>query len=197
VVDLDALPLPRYDQNTYPSMAGAKLKVLSYEESRGCRNRCAFCTHRSKAGNLRIKRPDRITTDLRSLLKVSGCRLFRLSGSYTPGDVLQQIADHLIESQREGNDLGLKWTAFGHVIGSGNVNFARIREAGCVSMLFGVESGSQRILDGALNKGTDVGHIRNTLISARRAGIKVLASAPDLKSRRSYSRRQRASIGNR
>ena len=176
VVDLDALPLPRYDEAVYPSMADGKLKVLCFEESRGCRNRCGFCTHRSKAGHLRVKRPERVTADLEELLRRTGCPAFRLSGSYTPGAILQQIADHFLQDRFFQNQHRPLWTTFGHVKGSGDVDFRRIREAGCVALLFGVESGSQRILDEVLHKGIRVEQIRRTLTAVRQAGIKVLAS---------------------
>jgi len=171
VEDLDALPLPCYDETVYPAMAVGKLKVLCFEESRGCKNRCTFCTHRSKAGHLRVKDPGRITADLQTLMARTGSPAFRLSGSYTPSVVLQQIADHFLEQESPP-----PWTTFGHVRDSGDVDFARIRAAGCISMLFGVESGSQRILDQVIDKGVTVEQIRQTLNDARGGGIKVLAS---------------------
>ena len=171
VEDLDALPLPCYDEAIYPAMAGGKLKVLCFEESRGCKNRCTFCTHRSKAGHLRVKEPGRVVSDLQDLMARTGAPAFRLSGSYTPSAILQQIADHFLE--QESPPL---WTSFGHVRDSAEVNFARIRAAGCVALVFGVESGSQRILDQVIDKGVTVEQIRQALSEARRGGIKVLAS---------------------
>ena len=171
VEDLDALPLPCYDEAIYPAMAGGKLKVLCFEESRGCKNRCTFCTHRSKAGHLRVKEPGRVVSDLQDLMARTGAPAFRLSGSYTPSAILQQIADHFLE--QESPPL---WTSFGHVGDSEEVDFARVHAAGCVSMLFGIESGSQRILDQVIHKGITLAQIKQTLPAAQKSGIKVIAS---------------------
>jgi len=61
VKDLNALPLPRYDSDVYPSATSReKLLMGVYEETRGCPHRCAFCNHPLKAGHqMRMKKVDR------------------------------------------------------------------------------------------------------------------------------------------
>ncbi|MBW2966525.1 hypothetical protein KY342_05460, partial [Candidatus Woesearchaeota archaeon] len=72
--------------------------------------------------------------------------VFRFAGSNTPGFLKKEIAEELI---KEGLDI--KYTTFGHV-GDDVRDFELLKESGCYSLFFGIESGSQRILEESINK---------------------------------------------
>ena len=96
-------------------------------------------------------------------------RLFRLAGSNPPSKHRRRIARELL---RRGSRF--EYVSFGHTR-STDEDYALLRRSGCLSLFFGVESGSQRILDEALNKKTTVKSIRWNLAEAKREGILISA----------------------
>jgi radical SAM superfamily enzyme YgiQ (UPF0313 family) len=171
VENLDRLPMPAYDPQIYPAMTGdEKLKIMVIDDSRGCRNHCAFCVHPVKsAHNLRVKSISRIMRELESLETRHGIRTFRFAGSCTPYRLLNDFAGELLH---RGKDY--LYSSFAHVRQSASADFRRLRKSGCRALFFGVESGNQEILD-KMQKGTRVEMIRAALNGAREAGIDVIA----------------------
>lgn len=171
VEDLDRLPMPVYDPTVYPAMAGdEKLKIIVIDESRGCRNHCAFCIHPAKsAHNLRMKSIPRLMREVEALESEQGIHTFRFAGSCTPYSLLNDFADELLRRGKRYH-----YSSFAHVRESASADFKRLKESGCQALFFGVESGDQGILD-KMHKGTRVKMIRAALNGAREAGIDVIA----------------------
>ncbi len=172
VENLDALPLPCYDPAAYPAMqADEKVKVIVIDESRGCRNNCAFCAHPVKSHqNVRVKSIPRLLKEVRELGARYGFRAFRFAGSCTPYALLNDFADAVCAER-----LTLRYASFAHIRDSNEADFPRIRESGCVALFFGIESGSQRILD-AMRKGVSPRQILEALRGSHDAGIFTVGS---------------------
>jgi len=173
VSDLDSLALPTYDAAVYPSMEGDRhMKMITIDESRGCPNACYFCIHPRKSGrHWRIKSPERLVAEMKSIIAQTGASSFIYAGSNTPSKAA-------IANARAILDAGLKihYGCFGHVRGIRKADFALLRESGCRAIFYGVESGCQRILDNALNKGTTVDEAREMLKRTKAAGIYTIGS---------------------
>ena len=169
---LDSLPFPLYDFETYPSMEGdQKIKIAVVEDRRGCDNLCYFCAHPVISGAVpRVKTAQRVVDEFAYIQNKYGISNFRLGGSSTPGKSLSAIADEI--RQRE---LDIKFTAFVRAKDSDRANFPNIHEAGLYSLFLGIESGSQKVLDG-MNKGVSIHKIREVIDQAKRAGIFVIGS---------------------
>jgi hypothetical protein len=172
IEDLDRLPMPAYDPAIYPAMTGhEKIKVLVLDESRGCRNECAFCIHPVKSNRqVRTKSIGRLVEELATLDRRHGYRHFRFAGSCTPYALLNAFAARVLA---EG--MKVRYASFAHVRDSGEADFAGIRASGGVALFFGLESGSQRILD-AMHKGITVGQLRETVNRCHAAGIFTVGS---------------------
>lgn len=172
-IDLDRQPLPLYDPDTYPSMAqeGEKVMVFLVDESRGCPNRCHFCGHPAKSGNRRAMDPVRFVDRLESLQAKHGVRYFRFAGSNPPSRQRALIAGEILKRK-----LDVRFGGFAHVSGHLQDDYRLLRQSGCRVLSFGVESGSQRILDESINKRVRVEDIRLALTACKQAGIKVVAS---------------------
>jgi len=172
VANLDDLPLPVYDPEVYPAMRGdEKIKIIVIDESRGCRNRCAFCIHPVKSHQQqRVKSISRLMREIDDLKTQQGWSTFRFAGSCTPYSLLNEFAATVVQSKRD-----LVYATFAHIRDSGDADFVNIRASGCVAMFFGVESGSQRILDG-MHKGVSVPAISETILRANQAGIFTVGS---------------------
>lgn len=172
VKDLSALPLPVYDPEIYPSATGpGKLRMGVYEETRGCPHRCAFCNHPLKAGHqMRMKDVSLAVEEMAALKKRHNLFAFRLAGSYTPTKYLRRLAIQLIESRTN-----IAFSGFGRISDAEKADFELFYKAGCRALFFGVESGSQMILDKA-NKGHRTEHCTEILKSSKKAGIFTIAS---------------------
>lgn len=174
IADLDALPTPARD------LLGAEDYFLPLPRrpyalvvpSRGCPNRCTFCSaHLYYGHRLRLRRVEGIVDELQEIIEggviqdvVMWSDSFTLDRSWVLG-----ICD---EIRRRG--LTLRWMCNSRVDGM-DVELARaMRRAGCTGISFGIESGVQEILD-RMRKGTTPAQGRDAVAAARAAGIPVLA----------------------
>lgn len=172
VKDLDALPMPVYDPAVYPSMAGdEKIKLVVIDESRGCRNNCAFCIHPVKShSTVRTKSIGRLVREVQRLREEYGFHAFRFAGSCTPYSLLNDFSREIIRQS-----LNIKYSSFAHIHHSGEADFELIRQSGCVALFFGIESGSQRILN-RLAKRVTTPEITTALRRAHQAGLFTVGS---------------------
>jgi anaerobic magnesium-protoporphyrin IX monomethyl ester cyclase len=170
---LDDLPPPVYDPAVYPAMRGdEKIKIMVVDESRGCRNNCAFCIHPIKSHrDLRTKSVPRLIEEVSLLLRQPGCRTFRFAGSCTPYSLLNGFAAELLN-----RDMRVEYASFAHIRDSQEADFALMRRSGCLALFFGIESGSQRILDRIIHKGIKVDEIAQTIRRVKAAGIFAVGS---------------------
>ncbi|MEI7881062.1 MAG: radical SAM protein [bacterium] len=172
VADLDQLPMPVYDPAVYPAMAGdEKIKLIVIDESRGCRNDCAFCIHPVKShNNVRMKSISRLIQEVRHIGKEWGIHTFRFAGSCTPYSLLNAFAEEVVKQS-----LHLQYSSFAHIHHSEEANFKLIRQSGCVALFFGIESGCQKILD-RLQKRITTNEITTAIQRANEAGLFTVGS---------------------
>jgi radical SAM superfamily enzyme YgiQ (UPF0313 family) len=172
VANLDELPIPVYDPEVYPAMRGdEKIKIIVIDESRGCRNHCAFCIHPVKSHQQqRVKSISRLMREIDDLQTHHGWSTFRFAGSCTPYSLLNEFAATVVQSKRE-----LVYATFAHIRDSDEADFAKIRASGCLAMFFGIESGSQRILNG-MHKGVRAPKIAETILRANQAELFTVGS---------------------
>ncbi len=170
---LGELPVPVYDEEVYPAMRGDdKVKVILLDESRGCPNRCNFCIHPIKSGGRWRTVPSTTFVDrLEAMMRTYGFSTFRYAGSNPPPGLRRQIATEIL---RRG--LKVTYSGFAHVRGAYKEDFGLLRRSGCIALSYGVESGSQKILDEAINKRIKVAEIREALSACKRAGIATIVS---------------------
>ncbi|NQU79646.1 radical SAM protein [Candidatus Woesearchaeota archaeon] len=170
--DLDSLPTPLYDSSIYPAMEGdQKIKMLIIDESRGCPNSCNFCTHPIKSGRKWRKRsPERVVDIMEEYIEKYGVASFRFSGSNPPPSLQEGIAREILNRRLE-----VSYSQFAHAWAR-NPDYALLKESGCHALFFGVESGSQYILDNSINKNTTIERIRRAVTSANDAGIFTVTS---------------------
>lgn len=173
IENLDELPLATYDNDIYPAMRGdQKIKAILFDESRGCPNSCNFCVHPQKSGKKRrIRDPKKVVSDLQTMYNKYNFTAFRFSGSNPPGYVLRAIARELIS-----RNLNLRYSAYAHVKGFLDEDFGLLKRSGCVTLSFGVESGSQSILDQSINKRVSVEETKRVLMKCQAAGVNATAS---------------------
>ncbi len=171
--DLNSLPLPDYDPYVYPSMSGnKKIKIIVIDESRGCHNRCAFCIQPIKSGpKLRLKSPQRVVDEIKSIMQSHGVTAFRYAGSTTPLKHAVNIANAIMRE-----NLKITYSSFGHVQKASDNEYEILKKSGCHSIFFGIESGSPEVLNKGFEKRVEPSLIQETLAACRKAGIFTVGS---------------------
>jgi len=170
---LDELPLPVYEEQVYPALAGnQKIKIGVLDESRGCPNRCAFCIHPIKSGGQwSLKSAGRVVAEMRRMTDSIGTHYFIYSGSNTSARVAIGIAQEIV---KEG--LHVHYGCFGHVRGIARADFNLLSRSGCEAIFYGLESGCPRILREAFNKAVDLEKAERVIRQTKEAGICAITS---------------------
>lgn len=158
VQDLNTLPYPTYDQDIYPAMSSnRKMKILCFDDSRGCPKGCAFCPGNAKYGKNRIeKTANRCIEELAYLKKTYGVSYFRFSGSNTSVKLLSAIADGIIE-----NNLDITFAVFSSAEGLTESIVEKLSRAGLYSVFVGIESANTHQLQQHLGKPQSLKNLKN------------------------------------
>ncbi len=173
ILDLDALPRPAwelYDVNRYriSDVMARKSPTGWLETSRGCPFNCCFCNHGVFGRNFRPKSPARVVDEIRLMLE-RGFREIHIVDDMFSTDVdrVKAICRGIING-------GLKFpwaTVTGIRVDRGDPEmFALMVKAGCYRVYFGIETGSQAILNN-IGKGITLEQVRAAVAMAADAGL--------------------------
>ena len=172
--DLDRLPPPAWDLlEGFPRRYAPapfktrRLPAASLVTSRGCPNKCIFCDRSVFGARCHGHSAAYVTEMMEDLHRRHGVREFAFEDDtfVTFGRRLREICEGLIASKA-----GFSWTCLGRVDHVSPENLALMKRAGCWQVSFGIESGSQAILD-AIGKRVTLEQIRDAVRMTRKAGI--------------------------
>jgi len=184
LADLSRLPLPPWDlfpMDVYlhkdPEGRGSSdsdsfvIGEMSIMASRGCPHHCIYCDHTIKGYRPRYRPVALVVDEIKAALARFGdqIKLF-----YFWDDILihdRQWTLAFCQALQQEN-LTIQWTCNGHVQRVDAPLMEAMKAAGCVKVRFGLESGSQQILD-ALNKGVQLGQAMAALKTCLRAGLQL------------------------
>ena len=173
IENLDELPRPAYK---YFSLENYRLfgrKMLPIMTSRGCPSQCSFCTTARMFGKaFRARSPKSIVDELEWLRDEHGADAFSF---YDDTFTLNTKRAVTICEEIRNRKIGLPWDCQTRVSRVSTELLAKMRDANCQQVFFGVESGCQKILD-AVNKGTTVVQNRRAIKMAKDAGLFVAIS---------------------
>jgi len=173
IEDVNTIAPPVYDEDVYPAMIGnQKIKIILLDESRGCPNTCSFCIHSAIAGHRwRLADPDHLVDTIEYIKNNYGFKAFRFAGSNPP-----LVLSHNISEEIARRNLDIVFTTNMHVRNLKEQHLTAMKKAGCIGGFFGVESGSQEILNRAMNKNVDVDQVRRAFMLCKKVGIETVAS---------------------
>jgi anaerobic magnesium-protoporphyrin IX monomethyl ester cyclase len=175
IVDLDQLPLPAWDlldgfprRFSPPAFKTRRLPAASLVTSRGCPNRCIFCDRSVFGASCHGYSADYVVRMIRELYERYGVReiAFEDDTFVTFRPRLLEICRQLIELR-----LDLSWSCLGRVNQIDAATLALMQQAGCWQISFGIESGSQAILE-TIRKNVTLAQIRDAVELCRASGIK-------------------------
>jgi anaerobic magnesium-protoporphyrin IX monomethyl ester cyclase len=149
IEDLDSLPFPA--RHLWPMEKLRETEDILYlATSRGCVYWCEFCTTvRMHGRKYRIRSPKNVVNELEFLHKTYNVSNFTFcDDAFTVDQARTKDLCNDILSR----GLKIKWNCGTRVDMLTKDLLQKMKEAGCISVWFGVESGSQQVLD-AMKKG--------------------------------------------
>ena len=180
IADLDSLPFPAlhffdFDRYIhYPSPVKVKGKNVSelrsrnIMASRGCPYRCQYCSIAAFWGTCRFRSVINVVDEIEALYKKSGVTHLNFFD-----DAFTLDKERVIEICREiiRRKLKIFWECVTRVDFVSSEMLEWMKKAGCVSVSYGVESGSPTVLK-AVNKKQTISQIFNAFKMTHAAGIK-------------------------
>lgn len=164
-LNLDVYAYPDYSDYTlsnYQEKTG-----ISAETSRGCVAQCSFCSE-TYYWKFRSLDPNRTVAEIEHQINNFGIKRVWFVDSLINGNLknFQQLVDLILEKQ-----LKFSWNVYARCDGRMTADFfKKVYESGCNCLSFGVESGSQKVLDN-MRKKIEVWEIENNLRDAVNAKI--------------------------
>jgi anaerobic magnesium-protoporphyrin IX monomethyl ester cyclase len=166
IEDLDALPLPArhlLPLSRYQAL-GYSISIIT---SRGCPYSCIFCLGRRMVGNrVRLRSASRVVDEIEQILAYGIDRINVADDLFVShSGRVREVCDEIL---RRG--LRFSWSAFARVNTVDRETLKLMREAGCDSVSFGVETGNSDLLK-LIRKGITREQVREAVSLCRETGI--------------------------
>jgi radical SAM superfamily enzyme YgiQ (UPF0313 family) len=173
-LDFDSFPIPAYDllpdlKNYFINTPGGKPFALIVSSS-GCPYKCKFCNLSGKPW--RMKSPDRVIEELRYLktnFNIKTVTFFDECFTIDRNRVIK-ICETIYKEK-----MNIRWYCNSRVNLVDEELVQIMKRGGCRGIAFGIESGSQKVLDNA-NKGITVKQSEKAIKLLRKYGIKSYCS---------------------
>jgi len=165
-ISLNKLPLPDFSGLNLSDYFNPE-PVVPVVFSRGCKwRKCRFCAHNFSYSGYRSRNVTQFVDYLLKLNRQVGVRHFYLADQYVDAPDMKMLAGEIL-------DRGLN--IYFHIMGRPTNDYTPevlyvLFKAGCRWISWGIESGSQRLLD-ISQKGTSVETIRRVIRDSHQAGI--------------------------
>lgn len=174
IKNIDDIPFPAWhklDMNLYLNFNFLfNKKVFPIITSRGCTNRCTFCdTHGVWLGKLRMRSAKNIVDEMSALNATYGVNHIDI---YDDNFTINKQRAELICNEIENRDLRITWNCNGRVDRVNKEMLERMKKAGCIYISYGIESGSQEILD-FTRKNITLEQIRSAVKLTKESGLRV------------------------
>lgn len=173
--NLDSLPflayhlLPWKTYKPHPPH-GRALPFAAIITSRGCPYRCSYCSKPVFGSKFRGQSPERVVDEVAYLQKQFGIKEFAFYDDVFTLDKKRAyaIADEIIK-----RDLKIHWTCETRVNLVDRDLLHHIKQAGCYSIAYGIESGSEEILN-TLDKDISLKQIEEAARISREVGLQTI-----------------------
>lgn len=171
---LDTLPRPAWDMLegfpqhfSPPVFKTRRLPAASLVTSRGCPNKCIFCDRSVFGASCHAFSAGYVVEMMVELYEKFGVREFCFEDDtfITFKPRLVEICQRIIDLK-----LNISWSCLGRVNQVTEENLRLMKRAGCWQISFGVESGSQEVLE-KIHKKVTLQQIRHALRISHEAGL--------------------------
>ncbi|MDD3814852.1 MAG: radical SAM protein, partial [Desulfocapsaceae bacterium] len=162
------LPMDKYHLTASRVSGGSYCPTIIV--ARGCPFSCTYCS-RIFGKSLRFHSIERILSEINSLISIYHINQLNIEADTLTASkkFLTQLCRGLIDS---GINKQIKWTCESRVDTVDEESLRLMKEAGCWQISYGVETGSQRLLD-KINKGTTLQQIEEVFRITKEIGISI------------------------
>ncbi len=175
IENLDDLALPAhqlYDIKKYHvSSALARHNPVGWiETSRGCIFGCVYCNKSCFGRTFRMKSARRVVDEFKRMKEMGFKEIHLTDDSFTTKmDRVKEICDLLVKE-----DVIIPWVPItGIRVDKIDLELLeKMKASGCYKVLFGIESGSQKILN-RIKKGITLEQVRKSVALSKKAGLEV------------------------
>lgn len=171
IESLDSIPFPSrrlLDENDFimnDRLSDTDLRMTHIMFSRGCPFSCYFCASPQK--KLQLRSGVNVRTELQKLILD-----YDIQGFSVVDDNNIVNKNNIIEISNSISDLNLKWNSISRVDTIDEEILRSMKAAGCIEIVYGVESGCQKILQ-SMNKRIKLAKIINAIDLAYSLGVKI------------------------
>jgi len=171
--DLDELKMPArhlLDLSRYSSSLASPKRITTMMSSRGCPGRCVFCDRPQMGKIFRKRSAESVVTEMTHCVRdLCVKEIIFYDDTFTiDKERVIEICDRII-----GGCLQVLWDIRARVDTMTPQMILKLRQAGCVRIHYGVETGSPR-LQKLIRKNLDLEKMREVFTLTRRAGIETL-----------------------
>lgn len=168
---LDDLPIPAYhllDPSKYTSNIARANPYATIETSRGCYGKCTYCNRQIHGNKIRFKSIGRVIEEIRLLLDLGYKEIQIMDDNFTSDLKRAKAICQAIIDQK----LRFPWVPRNGIrVDRVDLELLELMKAsGCYKVYFGVESGSQYVLN-SIKKGISLRHIELAIANAKKAGL--------------------------
>ena len=168
-VDVNMLPFPArhlVNLKAYTRKVIGK-PGISILASRGCPYHCAFCDRSVHGEGIRFRAIQSVIEEIKQIIEKYGIKNFKFEdATFT---INRRRLHKLLDELKK---LDIRFRCQGNARSDSYEDFVKLYEGGCREIIFGVESGSQHVLD-LINKQVTVEQNRRAIINAKKAGLLV------------------------
>jgi len=178
--NLDELPFPAWDlfpvdiylKYMHIEKLPLSWKCMNISTVRGCPFNCSFCYNVFGVHTARARSPDSIIAEIKALKERYGVKAITFIDNLfiTNRTKVLEFCEKMIEQK-----IGVAWVTSARVDVVDLELLKKMRQAGCAWISYGLESGSQKMLD-AMNKSTTVEKMLKAIEATRKAGLFVYGS---------------------
>ena len=173
IEDLDSLPFPAHHLWPIDRLRKYGNVIFPLMTSRGCTFWCEFCSAVRMFGRkFRMRSPKSVVDELEYLHNTYGADNFTF---YDDSFTVDQSRVEEICRDIENRNLSIKWDCGTRVDMVTKDLLQKMKDAGCIAVWFGVEAGSQRVID-AMGKGFTPNRTKKAFKLAKEAGLMTIAS---------------------
>ncbi|MGZ7208883.1 MAG: B12-binding domain-containing radical SAM protein [Methanobacterium sp.] len=173
IKDLDSLPFPARHLVPFESYGASKEQTGGIITSRGCVYSCNYCSSSLIMGKkFRSRSPDNVVDEIEELIDKYQIRDI---GFMDDTFMLNKRRANDIADEIKARGLDLSFVASSRVDRVDQSLLQNLKSSGMKTIYYGVESGSQRILD-LMKKNITLKNAENAVKSAKNVGLEVLTS---------------------
>jgi len=143
---------------------------LTITFSRGCYGTCKFCMSGNKKGKVRYRNIDNMINEIKYYKDRWG-----ITRIYFDDDELLTDKKHLFDLCNGMKKTKLDWMCLGRADMASKEKFAKMKDCGCIGIIFGIESFSNRVLTGLAKRITARQNYNTLILASVGFGFKVRA----------------------